>query len=517
MAKAPKNFCLMATLFGIIMIAVSAKFVSSLECEYYNVTECGLKAGGAGADTEFCKKSQRTITCEEDTSSQKHSCWVAWQRRNDSQDILQFKGCFINNNQCDGEHKCVDKTYGKRSDPSTATVTLFCCCSEDNCNRDFEWDPIPTTTTIRPKAVIQPQRPGVFSLTIVVVVPIMCALFATVAFIFHRRMQKKHFPSSDSGLTDEENILLDKSESNHALSVTLVEMKAQGRFGSVWKASMAGNNNYVAVKILPLREKASWRLEQEVYSLPLMCDSEWVLGFFGARTHTDGDNSQLWLISEYLEYGSLYDYLKGNVLKWNELLKVAITMCHGLAFLHEEIDNGAKGYKSAVAHRDFKSKNVLVRADLTACVADFGLAQIFYPNKPVGTSHGQVGTRRYMAPEVLEGAVSFTRDSFQRIDMYACGLVLWELASRCNAQQGPIGEYRLPFEEFTGQQPSLEEMQDVVVTQRKRPTIRNDWLSHPGMTVLVEAMRDAWDQDAEARISASCIVERLSVLNNKIM
>lgn len=40
-----------------------------------------------------------------------------------------------------------------------------------------------------------------------------------------------------------------------------------------------------------------------------------------------------------------------------------------------------------------------------------------------------------MAPEVLEGAVSFTRDSFQRIDMYACGLVLWELASRCSAQQ----------------------------------------------------------------------------------
>lgn len=198
---------------------------------------------------------------------------------------------------------------------------------------------------------------------------------------------------------------------------------------------MAGNNNYVAVKILPLREKASWKLEQEVYSLPLMCDSEWILGWYGARTHVDGDNIQLWMITEYLEHGSLYDYLKGNVLKWSELLKVAITMCQGLAFLHEEIDNGERAYKSSVAHRDFKSKNVLLRSDLTACVADFGLAQIFYPTKPVGTCHGQVGTRRYMAPEVLEGAVSFTRDSFQRIDMYACGLVLWELASRCNAQQ----------------------------------------------------------------------------------
>lgn len=47
----------------------------------------------------------------------------------------------------------------------------------------------------------------------------------------------------------------------------------------------------------------------------------------------------------------------------------------------------------------------------------------------------QVGTRRYMAPEVLEGAINFSRDAFLRIDMYACGLVLWELATRCTAQE----------------------------------------------------------------------------------
>lgn len=48
----------------------------------------------------------------------------------------------------------------------------------------------------------------------------------------------------------------------------------------------------------------------------------------------------------------------------------------------------------------------------------------------------QVGTRRYMAPEVLEGAINFQRDSFLRIDMYAFGLVLWELAARCTAADG---------------------------------------------------------------------------------
>lgn len=41
-----------------------------------------------------------------------------------------------------------------------------------------------------------------------------------------------------------------------------------------------------------------------------------------------------------------------------------------------------------------------------------------------------------MAPEVLEGAINFQRDAFLRIDMYAVGLVLWELVSRCKAVDG---------------------------------------------------------------------------------
>ena len=46
--------------------------------------------------------------------------------------------------------------------------------------------------------------------------------------------------------------------------------------------------------------------------------------------------------------------------------------------------------------------------------------------------HPQVGTSRYMAPEVLEGAISFQREAYLRIDVYAFALILWELASRTN-------------------------------------------------------------------------------------
>jgi activin receptor type-2B len=47
--------------------------------------------------------------------------------------------------------------------------------------------------------------------------------------------------------------------------------------------------------------------------------------------------------------------------------------------------------KPSIAHRDFKSKNVLIKSDMTACIADFGLALVFEPGKAVGDAHGQVG------------------------------------------------------------------------------------------------------------------------------
>lgn len=49
-----------------------------------------------------------------------------------------------------------------------------------------------------------------------------------------------------------------------------------------------------------------------------------------------------------------------------------------------------------------------------------------------------------MAPEVLEGAINFQRDAFLRIDMYAMGLVLWELVSRCRAVDGKTKDRLFP-------------------------------------------------------------------------
>ena len=79
------------------------------------------------------------------------------------------------------------------------------------------------------------------------------------------------------------------------------------------------------------------------------------------------------------------------MVSWGDLCKIARTMAAGLTHLHEELArSGTLDMKPAIAHRDFKSKNVLIKSDLTACLADFGLALIFEPGKSCGDTHGQV-------------------------------------------------------------------------------------------------------------------------------
>ena len=158
--------------------------------------------------------------------------------------------------------------------------------------------------------------------------------------------------------------------------VQLLEVRATGRFGCVWKAQMASGVT-VAVKVFPPHERQSWSTECNFYNL-VGCHEN-ILRFLGSDLH----GNDLWLLTEFHEHGSLYDHLKGNAISIQEAVTIARSMCHGLAFLHSVV-----GSKPIVAHRDFKSRNVLLRDNFTACIADFGLALLLdqYP----GDVHGQV-------------------------------------------------------------------------------------------------------------------------------
>ena len=166
--------------------------------------------------------------------------------------------------------------------------------------------------------------------------------------------------------------------------IQLVELRAHGRFGEVWKGTMATES--VAVKIFPMKEKLSWMMEQDIYKLPHM-KHEHVLRFIAAERR----DTKLWLISQFHDHGSLCDYMKGHTLTWGEMCRIGESMAKGLAYLHDDIPGvGSIDAKPSIAHRDFKSKNVLLKSDLTACIADFGLALKFDAGKSAGETHGLV-------------------------------------------------------------------------------------------------------------------------------
>uniref|UniRef100_A0ACB8ELD2 Serine/threonine-protein kinase receptor R3 n=1 Tax=Sphaerodactylus townsendi TaxID=933632 RepID=A0ACB8ELD2_9SAUR len=213
-----------------------------------------------------------------------------------------------------------------------------------------------------------------------------------------------------------------------ARQITLVECVGKGRYGEVWRGSWHGEN--VAVKIFSSRDEQSWFRETEIYNTVLLRHDN-ILGFIASDMTSRNSSTQLWLITHYHEHGSLYDYLQCTILDVETCLRLASSIICGLVHLHVEIF-GTQG-KPAIAHRDLKSRNILVKKNIQCCIADLGLAVMHSQSNDyldIG-NNPRVGTKRYMAPEVLDEQIRMDFfESFKQTDIWAYGLVLWEIARR---------------------------------------------------------------------------------------
>ena len=82
-----------------------------------------------------------------------------------------------------------------------------------------------------------------------------------------------------------------------------------------------------------------------------------------------------------------------------------------------------------------------------------------------------------MAPEVLDDSMNVRSfDSFKQADIYAFGLVIWEILRRCN-MGGVYDDYQLPFYDMVSSDPSIEEMLKIVCIDKQRPPISPRWRS----------------------------------------
>ena len=210
--------------------------------------------------------------------------------------------------------------------------------------------------------------------------------------------------------------------------ISLHELLGKGRYGAVWKGSYKCDE--VAVKIFHTREETSWAHEVDIYQTSLFRHPN-ILRFIASDNKDIGVQVELWLITEFCEFGSLYDFLVQTTLEPSVMLHVAYTAACGLDYLHSEIFGHEA--KPAIVHRDLKSRNILVKADYTCCIGDLGLALRYNrsANQVEDPPTKRVGTKRYLAPEIIDESILFKHfDSYKKADVYSFGLILWEITRR---------------------------------------------------------------------------------------
>ncbi|KFR07677.1 Activin receptor type-1, partial [Opisthocomus hoazin] len=377
------------------------------------------------------------------------------------------------------------------------------------------------------------------TLIIVILAPVIVLIvFSAVAVLIIRRIQKNHMERlnsrdaeygtiegliasnvGDSTLAD----LLDHSctsgsgsglpflvQRTVARQITLVECVGKGRYGEVWRGQWQGEN--VAVKIFSSRDEKSWFRETELYNTVLL-RHENILGFIASDMTSRNSSTQLWLITHYHEMGSLYDYLQLTTLDTVSCLRIVLFIF--LTCLYPScsvflLSSSQFGY----IHLPKSSIN-----KFECCVKLFSCLAVMHSQSTNQLDVGnnpRVGTKRYMAPEVLDETIQADCfDSYKRVDIWAFGLVLWEVARRM-VSNGIVEDYKPPFYDLVPNDPSFEDMRKVVCVDQQRPNIPNRWFSDPTLTSLAKLMKECWYQNPSARLTALRIKKTLTKIDNSL-
>lgn len=473
--------------------------------------------------SSFGKKKDRILKCHCDICKESNNICET--------DGLCFTSVELSKGAVTFSYRCLPKKYDLERAPieclsnkEKENVYKIECCNTDFCNQN-------EILKVDFGGIVIPE-PSISTWQLVFVIfgaTLLACLSIFLTWCFYQKRKRsasgRPFAVEDSvydpilnGNTIQDIIEMTTSGSGSAGLPLLVQRSiarqiqlhcviGKGRFGEVWRGRWRGEN--VAVKIFSSREECSWFREAEIYQTVMLRHKN-ILGFIAADNKDNGTWTQLWLVTDYHENGSLFDYLTSHTVDTKTMLGMALSIATGLAHLHMDIV-GTRG-KPAIAHRDLKSKNILVKTNLTCAIGDLGLA-VRHVDKDDSVdipSNHRVGTKRYMAPEVLDDSINTQHfDSFKRADVYAFGLILWEVGRRCNI--GMIyDEYQLPYYDVVQPDPSIDEMKKVVCTDKMRPNIPNRWHASEVLHSMAKVMKECWYPNPAARLTALRIKKTLA-------
>ncbi|XP_062214127.1 L-type lectin-domain containing receptor kinase SIT2-like [Phragmites australis] len=200
----------------------------------------------------------------------------------------------------------------------------------------------------------------------------------------------------------------------HAATRGFRDVVGIGGFGRVYHGVLPRSGAEVAVKKVSHDSRQGLReFVSEIASMSRLRHRNLVqlLGYCRRR-------GELVLVYDYMVNASLDKHLfdaDKPALSWEQRAKIIRGVAAGLLYLHE-------GWEQVVVHRDIKSGNVLLDADMNGKLSDFGLARLYDHGSNPQTTR-VVGTLGYLAPEM-----SKTGKATTSTDVFAFGAFLLEVA-----------------------------------------------------------------------------------------
>jgi len=200
----------------------------------------------------------------------------------------------------------------------------------------------------------------------------------------------------------------------------ILEKIGQGGVGVVYRAFDTLLDRQVAIKILsgdyahdPAARKRMLREAKAASSI----EHGNVVTVHGVGETREGE---VYIVMALHEGVPLDEYIATGAASIEEAVRIVSEIALGLEALH----------RRGIIHRDIKPGNIILSDDGHARLIDFGLAKLLGASKITKTGT-TVGTLEYMAPEQAAG---YATDA--RVDVYALGVVLYELLTGVRPHQG---------------------------------------------------------------------------------
>ncbi|XP_072271626.1 LIM domain kinase 2 [Pyxicephalus adspersus] len=210
------------------------------------------------------------------------------------------------------------------------------------------------------------------------------------------------------------------------------EELGKGFFGRAIKVTHRATGKVMVMKELIQFDEQTQKTFLTEVKVMRSLDHPNVLRFIGVLYK----DRRLNLLTEYIECGTLKDFLRGDTCPWQQKVSFAKDISCGMAYLHS----------MSIIHRDLNSHNCLIKMDGTVVVADFGLSRLIVEEKPRPPPdrpptkkrtlrkpdrkkrYTVVGNPYWMAPEMLNGKLYD-----EKVDVFSFGIVLCEIIGQVYA------------------------------------------------------------------------------------